>query len=52
MFGKNLVPEIWTKMLFANQISVFLNKQNLQNKSINYRDFLHVNTNPKKINFD
>ena len=29
MFGKNLVPDIWTKMLSANHIAVFLNEQNL-----------------------
>ena len=34
MFGKNLVPEIWAKMLSANQITVFLNERNLQNKSM------------------
>ena len=27
MFGKNLVPEIWAKMLSANQIAVFLNEE-------------------------
>ena len=27
MFGKNLVPEIWAKMLAANQIAVFLNEK-------------------------
>ena len=25
-FGKNMVPEIWVKMLFANQITGFLNQ--------------------------
>ena len=34
MFGKNLVPEISAKMLSANQIAVFLNERNLQNKSM------------------
>ena len=34
MLGKNLVPEIWAKMLPANQNSVFLKEQNLQNKSM------------------
>ena len=27
MFGKNLVPEIWTKMFSANQIALFLKEQ-------------------------
>ena len=27
MFGKNFVPEIWAKMLSANQIAVFLNEK-------------------------
>ena len=31
MFGKNLVPEIWAKILSSNQIAVFLNKQNRLN---------------------
>ena len=26
IFGKNPVPEIWTKMLLANQIARFLNQ--------------------------
>ena len=26
IFGKNLVPEIWDKMLLANQITGFLNQ--------------------------
>ena len=28
MFGKNLLPEIWAKMLSDNQIAVFLNERN------------------------
>ena len=31
--GKNIFPEIWAKMLSANQIAGFLN-QLLQNKSM------------------
>ena len=27
MFGKNLVPEIWAKMLSINQIAVFLSEK-------------------------
>ena len=34
MFGKNLVPEICAKILSVNQIAVFLNERNLQNKSV------------------
>ena len=34
MFAKNLVPEIWAKMLSADQIAVFLNEKNVQNKSV------------------
>ena len=34
MFGKNLVLDIWTKMLSANQNAIFLKELNLQNKSI------------------
>ena len=32
MFGKNLVPDIWAKILSTNQIAVFLKERNLQNK--------------------
>ena len=45
MFGKNLVPEIWAKMLSASQIAVFLNDWNLQIKSFEIAFFLHVDTN-------
>ena len=34
MFGKNLAPEIWAKILSANQVAVFLNERNLQIKSM------------------
>ena len=34
MFGKDIVPETWAKMLFANQIVVLLNERNLQIKSM------------------
>ena len=27
MFGENLIPEIWAKMLSANQIAIFLNEK-------------------------
>ena len=52
MFRKNLAPEIWAEMFSANQIAVFLQERNLQNKSIKYPDFLHFDTNSKKLNFD
>ena len=52
MFGKNLVPEIWAKMLSASQIAVFLNDWNLQIKSFEIAFFLHVDTNSKKLNFE
>ena len=32
IFGKNLVPEIWVKMLSANQIAVLLNQLYLRSK--------------------
>ena len=34
LFGKILVPEIWTKMFSANQIAGFFNQPYLQNKSM------------------
>ena len=44
MFGKNLVPGIWVKILSVSQISLFLSKRNLQNKSIKLPDFSSVDT--------
>ena len=48
MFGKNLVPVLLAKMLSANQIVVFLNEQNVQNKSMKQTDFVQADTNSKK----
>ena len=39
-------------MLSANQIAVFLKERNLQNKSMKQPNFLHVESNSKKLNFD
>ena len=47
MFGKNLVPVLLAKMPSANQIAVFLNEQNVQNKSMKQIDFVQVDTNSK-----
>ena len=44
MLGKNLVPEIWAKMLSANQIAGFLNWLYLQKIEMKSPDFLHVDT--------
>ena len=44
MLGKNLVPEIWAKMLSADQIAGFLNWLYLQNIEMKRPDFLHVDT--------
>ena len=44
IFGKNLIPEIWTKMLLANQITGFLNQLHLQSKIMKKPNFLHVDT--------
>ena len=43
IFGK-LVPKIWVKMRWANQIAGFSNQLYLQNKKIEKADFLHVYT--------
>ena len=40
MLGKNLVPEIWAKMLLVNQIAGFLNLQYLMNKVMKKLDFV------------
>ena len=34
IFGKILVPEIWAKMLSANEIAGFFSQSYLQNKSM------------------
>ena len=52
MFGRNSVPEIWAKMVSANQIAVFLKDRNLTNKSMKYPDILHVDSNSKNLKFD
>ena len=49
LFGKILVPEIWAKVLLANQIVGFLNQLYLQNKIMKRTDFLHIDTNLWKL---
>ena len=49
IFEKIFVPEIWTKMLSANQIAGFFNQPCLQNKSMKQPDFLYVDTNSHKL---
>ena len=49
-FGKSLVPEIWVKMLSANQITGFLNELYL--KMMKMPDFMHVDTDSWKIEVD
>ena len=51
-FWKNLAPEIWPKMLKANQIAGFLSQQFLQNRSIKQSHFLYVDTNSQKLKFE
>ena len=52
MFGNILVPEIWAKMLLANEIENFLNQLYLQNKMTKNPEFLHVDTNLLKLIVD
>ena len=52
IFGKKLVPEIYTKMFSANQIAGFLNQPFLQNKSMKQHHFLDVDTNSQKLKVD
>ena len=52
IFGKNLVPEIWVKMLLVNQIAGFLNQLYLQNTMIKKPDFLHVDRDSWKTEVD
>ena len=52
IFGKILVPEIWVKIVLANEIAGFLNQLYLQNKIMKSSDFLHVDTNSFKLKVD
>ena len=52
IFGEIVVPEIWAKMLLANEIAGFLNELYLQNKIMKNSDFLHVDTNSLKLKVD
>ena len=49
IFGKILVPGIWTKMLLTNQIVGFLNQLYLYKKMTKKSDFLHNDTNSLKL---
>ena len=52
IFGEILVPEIWVKMLLANEIAEFLNQLYLQYTIMKNPDFLHVDTNSLKLKVD
>ena len=52
VFGEILVPEIWAKMLLANEIAGFFNQLYLLNKIMKNPDFLHVDTNSLKSKVD
>ena len=52
IFGKILVPEIWAKMFSANQVAGFFVQPYLQNKSMKWLVFLHVDTNSHKLKVD
>ena len=47
LYGKNVVPEIWAKMLSAIEIAGLLNQAFLQSKSMKEPLFLHVLTKIK-----
>ena len=49
---KDLVSEIWAKMLLANQIAGFLNQLYLYKKIMKKPDFLHVDTDSQKLKID
>ena len=51
-FGKNVIPELWAKMLSAIQIASFLNQPFIQNRSMKQPHFLHVDTNSQKLKVD
>ena len=49
ILGKNLVPEMWGKILSANQIAGFLDGVYIQNKMMKKPDFLHVDKDSWKL---
>ena len=49
---KNFVLEILVKMFSANQTALFFNQPYLQNESIKYPDFWHVDANLHKLKVD
>ena len=49
---KILIPGIWAKIFSANQNARFFNQPYLQNRSMKYPEFLHVETNSHKLKFD
>ena len=52
IFWKIFVPDIWAKMFSASQIAGFFNLPYIQNKSLKWPDFLHVDTNSHKLKLD
>ena len=52
IFGKKPVPEIYAKMLSANQIAGFLNILFLQITLMKQPHFLHVDTNSQDLKVD
>ena len=47
-----MVPEIWAKIVLANQIAGFLNERYLQIKLMKRPGFLHVDTNSWNLKGD
>ena len=48
MSGKNLVLQLWPKMLSTNQIAVFFEHQFIRKELINLLDFLHGDIDQKR----
>ena len=49
--GKNLVPQLWLKMLATNEIAGFFDHQYFWKKSINILDFVHEDNHQRKTAF-
>ena len=49
VFGKSFAPDIWAKMLLAKQITGILRQICLWNQVMKQPDFLHVDTNSRKL---
>ena len=49
IFGENLVLQLWSKMISANQIAVFFDRQYLWKELMDLLDFWHGDNHKRKV---